>query len=44
MPLGFDALIAAMSFVAGATASIVGFGIVSLLTSLMAARFGADLA
>jgi uncharacterized membrane protein YfcA len=40
LPLG----IALLSFVAGATASIVGFGIGSLLTPLMAARFGTDLA
>jgi uncharacterized protein len=44
MPLWFDALIALVSFVAGATASIVGFGIGSLLTPLLAARFGTDLA
>jgi uncharacterized protein len=44
MPLWFVSLIALMSFVAGATASIVGFGIGSLLTPVMAARFGTDLA
>jgi uncharacterized membrane protein YfcA len=44
MPEWFVALIALMSIVAGATASIVGFGIGSLLTPLVAARFGTDLA
>ena len=44
MPLGFVGVIALMSLVAGATASIVGFGIGSLLTPLMAARFGTDVA
>jgi uncharacterized membrane protein YfcA len=44
MPEWFVALIALMSVVAGATASIVGFGIGSLLTPLLAARFGTDLA
>ena len=44
MPLWFLGLIALVSFVAGATASIVGFGIGSLLTPLVAARFGTDLA
>ena len=44
MPLWFETLITLLSFVAGATASIVGFGIGSLLTPLVAARFGTDLA
>ena len=44
MALWFVSLIALVSFVAGATASIVGFGIGSLLTPLVAARFGTDLA
>jgi uncharacterized protein len=44
MPEWFVALLGLMSVVAGATASIVGFGIGSLLTPLVAARFGTDLA
>jgi uncharacterized membrane protein YfcA len=44
MPQWFIGLVALVSFVAGATASIVGFGIGSLLTPVMAARFGVDLA
>lgn len=39
--IGFIALVA---LIAGATASIVGFGIGSLLTPIIAARFGADIA
>jgi uncharacterized membrane protein YfcA len=44
MPLWFGALAILISFVAGATASVVGFGIGSLLTPVLAARFGADVA
>lgn len=44
MPLWFIAAIALVSFVAGATASVVGFGIGSLLTPLVAARLGTRLA
>jgi uncharacterized protein len=44
MSLWFIGLIALVSFIAGATASVVGFGIGSLLTPVMAARFGTDLA
>jgi uncharacterized membrane protein YfcA len=44
MPLWFIGLIALVSFIAGTTASVVGFGIGSLLTPIMAARFGTDLA
>jgi len=44
MPEWFVALLGLMSVLAGATASIVGFGIGSLLTPLVAARFGTDLA
>ena len=40
----FIALVAAVSFVAGATASVVGFGIGSLMTPLIAARLGANVA
>lgn len=40
----FLALAALISIVAGATASIVGFGIGSLLTPVVALRFGADVA
>jgi len=42
MPLWFIGLIALASFVAGATASVVGFGIGSLLTPAIAMRFGTD--
>jgi len=44
MPLWFTGLITLVSFVAGATASVVGFGIGSLVTPVMAVRFGTDLA
>ncbi len=44
MELWFVGLAVVVSFVAGATASVVGFGIGSLLTPVIAARFGADLA
>ena len=44
MTVGFTGLAALISFVAGATASVVGFGIGSLLTPVVAARFGMDLA
>jgi hypothetical protein len=40
----FIALAALLSVVAGATASVVGFGIGSLLTPLIAWRFGTDVA
>jgi uncharacterized membrane protein YfcA len=38
--MGFAALVAAVSFAAGSVASIAGFGIGSLLTPLLALRFG----
>jgi uncharacterized protein len=41
---GFLALVLVVAVAAGATASVVGFGIGSLLTPLLAARFGADAA
>ena len=41
---GFDLLLVAAAVVAGATASVVGFGIGSLLTPLLAARIGMDVA
>jgi uncharacterized membrane protein YfcA len=44
MPLWFDGLVALVSIFAGATASVVGFGIGSLLTPLVATRVGTDLA
>jgi uncharacterized membrane protein YfcA len=44
MPLWFVGLVTLISFVAGATASVVGFGIGSLLTPVLAARFGTHLA
>jgi uncharacterized membrane protein YfcA len=44
MPLWFAGLVVLVAFVAGATASVVGFGIGSLLTPVLAARFGAHLA
>jgi uncharacterized membrane protein YfcA len=40
----FVGIVLLISFVAGATASIVGFGIGSLLTPIIAARFGTHLA
>lgn len=43
-PLWFFALLLAVAVAAGATASVVGFGIGSLLTPLLAARFGTDAA
>jgi uncharacterized membrane protein YfcA len=42
--LWFAFLVAALGVVAGATASVVGFGIGSLLTPVAAARYGTDLA
>jgi uncharacterized protein len=44
MQLWFVGLVVLASFVAGATASVVGFGIGSLLTPLLATRFGTHLA
>ena len=44
MIVWFFTLVAMISFVAGATASIVGFGIGSLLTPIVAVRFGTDVA
>lgn len=44
MSLWFLSLIALVSLFAGATASVVGFGIGSLLTPLIALKFGTDLA
>jgi len=44
LSLPFALLIAAVAVVAGATASVVGFGIGSLLTPLLAARYGTELA
>lgn len=44
MPSWFVGLVALVSLVAGSTASVVGFGIGSLLTPVIAARFGTDLA
>jgi uncharacterized membrane protein YfcA len=44
MPWWFVGLVAVASVVAGATGSIVGFGIGSLLTPLVSTRFGMDLA
>jgi uncharacterized protein len=44
IPLWFGVLAAVVSFVAGAAASTVGFGIGSLLTPVIAVRFGTDLA
>lgn len=44
MPLWFIALALLVSVIAGATASIVGFGIGSLLTPVIAAGFGTDFA
>ena len=44
MPVWFFALVAFVSFIAGATAAIVGFGIGSLITPLLATRLGTDLA
>lgn len=43
-PPWFFALLLAVAVAAGATASVVGFGIGSLLTPLLAARFGTDAA
>ena len=37
---GFDALVALAAFVAGAIASVAGFGIGSILTPLLATRLG----
>jgi len=42
--LAFAAAVAAVSVLAGATASVVGFGIGSLLTPLLAVRYGTDAA
>lgn len=44
MSLWWLALIGMLSFVAGATASVVGFGIGSLLTPVLALRLGTDVA
>ena len=44
MSLWFVGLLGIVSLVAGATGSIVGFGIGSLLTPLLAVRYGIDLA
>jgi uncharacterized membrane protein YfcA len=44
MALWFIVWIAILSVIAGATASVVGFGIGSLLTPFIAARFGTDVA
>ena len=44
MPLWFEALVALVALIAGATASIVGFGVGSLLTPPLAARLGVDVA
>ena len=43
-PAWFLALLLGIAVVAGATASVVGFGIGSLLTPLLAARLGTDVA
>jgi hypothetical protein len=43
-PLWFVGLVLIGAIVSGATASVVGFGIGSLLTPIFAVRFGADLA
>lgn len=43
-PLWFFPLLLALAIAAGATASVVGFGIGSLLTPLLAARYGTDAA
>jgi uncharacterized membrane protein YfcA len=40
----FDAAVLVVAIISGATASVVGFGIGSLLTPLLAARFGAGVA
>lgn len=44
MSVGFIVLLGLVSIAAGATASVVGFGIGSLLTPLVAWRFGTDVA
>jgi uncharacterized membrane protein YfcA len=44
LDLAFAVAIAAVAIVAGATASVVGFGIGSLLTPLLAVRYGTELA
>lgn len=44
MPALFIVILAAVSIIAGTTASVVGFGIGSLLTPLVASQFGIDLA
>ena len=44
LPLWYAGLVLAMAIATGATASVVGFGIGSLLTPLMAALFGTELA
>jgi uncharacterized protein len=44
MPFWFIALLAATSLVSGATAAVVGFGVGSLLTPVLATRVGTDLA
>ncbi|HEX5476482.1 MAG TPA: sulfite exporter TauE/SafE family protein [Burkholderiales bacterium] len=44
LPLWFSGLVLAIAIVSGATASVVGFGIGSLLTPVFALRFGMDAA
>jgi uncharacterized membrane protein YfcA len=44
IPLWFAGLVLLTALVAGATASVVGFGIGSLLTPVLAARFGTETA
>ncbi len=44
MSIGFLTFVSIIAFVAGATASVVGFGIGSLLTPLIAVRYGTDVA
>ena len=43
-PASFHVMLAVVGFVAGAIASVSGFGIVSLLTPLLAVRVGTKLA
>ena len=44
MTIGIIGFVALVSIVAGAIASVVGFGIGSLLTPVVAVHFGTDLA